>query len=174
MSHAPIHPPHHPIRLRRCGRVGVVLALLALLLAQALGLAHRVVHDTAHAGLPPTERATASDFRDFSGAVDIGALPWALHGSHGLADPEAHDCETADGLFDSHEEGSAECQLLDQLAHADVLLASVIAAPAVLPAAVRLSLPTGAAQGRHSAVYEARAPPGPVGRSRLNSAALSG
>jgi hypothetical protein len=174
MSHAPTHPPHHPTHLRRCGRVGVVLALLALLLGQALGLAHRVVHDTAHAGLPSTERPTASDVRDFSGAVDIGALPWSPHGSHGLADPGAHDCETAGGLFDSHEEGSAECRLLDQLAHADVLLASVVATPDVLPAAEQHSVPTGAALGRHSAVYEARAPPGPAGRSRPNPAALSG
>ena len=115
--------------------------LAALLLAaQALGLAHRVAHAP---GLPGPVVAHAMAFS--------AAGPHAH--SHGRADDHAH-------AHAHHEAGSPDCQLIDQLAHADALCGSTSLSPA---------LPRGGAIGAAAAVpvlphgsaaaYLARGPP---------------
>jgi hypothetical protein len=115
-------------------RVGVTLAVLALLLAQAVGLLHRAWHDTGHAG-----------------SVSQAALQ----------DP--HRVDPAEGPFRGHPEGGAECRLLDHLAHADALMGAGITAPAGLPSAVHHGERPRSAAGRHRTPYQARAPPGRAG-----------
>ena len=70
------------------------IALLALLLAQAIGLAHGIAHPQSRGGLPSASVAAA---------VATSGVTWA------------------GGL---HEDGSLQCRLLDQLSHADALPAS--------------------------------------------------
>lgn len=64
------------------------------------------------------------------------------------------------GWAQNHEAGGADCRLIDQLAHADVLCSGAASAPAVLPAveaAAPLPPPQWAAGA--PAAYLARAPP---------------
>ena len=71
------------------------IAVLALLLAQAIGLAHGIAHPHSRGGLPSVAVATT---------VATSAVTWA------------------DGL---HDDGSVQCRLLDQLSHADALTTTV-------------------------------------------------
>jgi hypothetical protein len=164
MLHALIRPPHHPTRLRRCGRVGVVLAVLALLLAQGLGLAHRVWHDPAHHAVAGAAQHGGHDDCEHGAAHEGG-----LEAGHDVAHRPGHDGLPAaagspafvhiNGLSPGHDEGSAECRLLDQLAHVDALLGSAPMASAdAAPAAPEGVAPCSAA-GRPRAAYQARAPP---------------
>lgn len=161
MTHSLIHRRCQPTRVGRCGRVGVVLALLALLVAQGAGLAHRVWHDPAHradAGTPHPEGHDVCQ-HDAGHAVGTPAFGPAL--GHAAAGGQAF--AFIEGLFHGHDEGSAECRLLDQLTHADALLGGAFtAALGVAPAAPDGVAPCPAA-GRTSPVYQARAPPGHLG-----------
>ena len=109
------------------------VAALALLLAQAIGLAHAVAHPQAAAA----------------------ALSTALH-----AEPDDDHAHASNPFDAHHDEGSPQCQLLDQLTHADGFAApsagaSTFAAPveafsAAAAAPVRAALASG---------YHARGPP---------------
>jgi hypothetical protein len=111
-------------------------ACAGLLLLQLLASAHGIVH--------PATQGVAS------------------HASESIRDDHHHEHDRGElaGLFDSqHDEGSAQCQLLDQLAHADALSAPIgdwtFAAPqaeiaAAVPAPQRASVGRG---------YHARGPP---------------
>jgi hypothetical protein len=128
---------HHPARRAVCRRAVLTLAMLALLLAQAVGLTHRVLHEPAQAGR-------------------FGVA------SQGAAQHIADDGARAHGAFSDHTEGGVECRLLDQLAHLDALIAVGALALAGPPPAVQLGVVTRSTAGRHSVVYQARAPPGRV------------
>lgn len=127
--------------------------VLALLVAQTLGLAHRVLHGAASATLdgPPAQ--------GMAGVAGFAA-PVHLH----AADEPCAEAHAADGApadpWHAHEAGSAECRLVDQLAQVD-LCGGVAAATAVVPPVVgwgrpglRLD-PPGVCPGD----YLARAPP---------------
>lgn len=110
-------------------------AAFALLAAQTLGLAHRVVHADA-------------------------AAPTHAHGHshHDHDDGHGASGEDAFALFTDHEDAS-DCRLYDQLSHADVLPAllvvvSVLPAPRLLLAGCK-----GGVVVRHAAPLEARGPP---------------
>jgi hypothetical protein len=121
----------------------------ALLLAQVLGLVHRVEHapgaaqwlqDAAHTA------AAVAEFHDGDARADVGT----------------HDQHSAQHTHDlaHHEAGDAECRLVDQLAHGDALCAAPAPAPA--PALSPVPVQAGAAQRLAQplrAAYQARAPP---------------
>lgn len=105
----------------------------ALLWLQGLGLWHQVVHGHAAQG----------------GAISA----WASgHDLHEHDDHEAH-------AFAGHDEGDPQCRLFDQLAHADIALAS----PAALPVlAVQRGPVSASPAGRlapQAAGFLARGPP---------------
>ncbi len=114
--------------------VGAALLALALVAAQALGLAHVVAHG------PPSSAGAG----DRPGAeLGIGA----------------HACAEESTLFGSHEEGGAECRLFDEATQADALKAA--AWPALPPrASTRLSASAPAVVAEAGAhAYLARGPP---------------
>jgi len=106
-----------------------------LVLWQWLGLVHRAAHaDAAPHGSP------------------------AFHAAVGEAGGQPAPHWTA-RLFDSHQQDSPDCQLLDQLAHAD-------GAPALFALALSLQtpgfvarFPAGLATAGCAAPFDARAPP---------------
>jgi hypothetical protein len=98
------------------------IAVLALLLAQALGLAHGIAH--------PNAQGLAFVAASHAGDAHVGA----------------HDGQ-------AHDEGSPQCRLIDQLTHADLLVAPP---PAALPGASPAPLPTFAA--RQAPALEAERP----------------
>jgi hypothetical protein len=106
--------------------------VLALLVAQTLGLLHAVVHSPVHAGVQQ---------------VELAGHDHPAHG-HGLIDT----------LFATHG-GGADCRLYDQLSHGDVAAAvPVVVLPLLLPATL-FAYFQGEAVARHAALFEARAPP---------------
>jgi len=110
-------------------------AVLALLLAQALGLAHRIAHaQPAQAGVLHTH-------------------------SHAHEHEPGHPILAA--AFDQHDEGSAECRLIDQAGHGDAAAAPTVA-PGDLVApdggAARPS-PTATFLTACTQPYSARGPP---------------
>lgn len=119
--------------LRLLDRRGVAFfAALALLCAQAMGLAHAVAHRHAQ-GL---------------------AVAGLLH-----AECEEH--EHGHGLFDAHhDEGSLQCLLLDQLSHADALAAPPAVAWAfAAPEAACAPAPAPVLHATCARGYHARGPP---------------
>ena len=96
----------HPRRLQP---LHAWLLAALLLAAQALGLAHRVAHAP---GLP---------------AAPAQATVFAVADVHAHADAEA-------SAHAQHEAGSADCRLIDQLAHADALCGDASLPPALLRA----------------------------------------
>lgn len=106
------------------------LAVLALLLAQAIGLAHGI----AHPGV-----------RNNSGT----AVAAALGGATNVFSP-AHG---------SHDDGSAQCRLLDQLSHADLLTPAVPPAVAAPPDRPFALMPCAPAQERIAPAARSRGPP---------------
>lgn len=116
------------LSVRRTHRRGVALfAALALLCAQAIGLAHAVAHPLAHA---------------------VAAV--VVDHNHG------HD----DGAFDAqHEEGSWQCQLLDQLSHADGVTPSLQGCVSAAPAAAFAVAPATPVHATCACGYHARGPP---------------
>jgi hypothetical protein len=152
----------HPTRRR----LALGLAALALLLAQAVGLAHRVAH--ADAAAPHHHAALHGDMH----AADHGVHP---HGegvgdcegegegehAHAHAHAAAPWSQALAAAFDAHhDEGSVECRLVDQLGHGD-------AAPCGSAGAVAFDTPAftaptwrGTLAARpHARPYCARAPP---------------
>ena len=118
--------------------LAAALALVGVMLfAQGLGLVHRVVH-----GSLPTA------------AVHVAAAGGAGEAQHATAHSGHRH-----GLFEEHREGGAECRLLDQLVHADALLATLVPAPIVPPAVAPASVTPATPAHRHTALYRARAPP---------------
>jgi hypothetical protein len=109
-------------------RGAAFFAALALLLAQAVGMAHAVAHPQAH-----QPAAAAQD----------------------------HDHEH--GAFDAHhEEGSPQCQLLDQSSHADGVAASSPALTFHAPAAALAAAPAAIVRATCACGYHARGPPLPL------------
>ena len=108
---------------RRCG--AALLAAWALLIAQAIGLAHAVAHPYAH------ERSVAQ----------------AVSHAHANA-------------FDAqHEQGSLQCQLLDQLLHADGLAAPPQSWTFPAPDAGFAAAPAELVRATCACGYHARGPP---------------
>jgi hypothetical protein len=139
----------------------VLLALLALLVAQGFGLAHRALHDPSHRAAVGTAHSDGHDDCQHDAAHAVGVPEF--HPAAGHAAAGGQDFALLEGLFQGHDEGSAECRLLDQLTHADALLGGAFtAALGVAPAAPDGVAPCPAA-GRTSPVYQARAPPGHLG-----------
>lgn len=80
----------------------------------------------------------------------------AHHVVHGQGSSAAHTPEWLDG----HEEGSAECRLVDQLGHADLALGTAASLPAVPVAEAAPAAQPAPAPGCTLALaYRARAPP---------------
>jgi hypothetical protein len=126
--------------------------VLALLAAQSLGLAHRLLH-----GAPADDAGTSRPATLAAGPVYVAlAAPLHRHADGERCDPrQAH----ADPWHD-HEAGSAECRLVDQLAHADLCSAAPVQPP-LAPAGERWAMPGAAAEppARGCAHYLARGPP---------------
>ena len=129
----------HPLPASRLTLAVLLTALL--LLSQGLGLLHRVEHLPSRgvASLTAPTAPTALTVADGSVATQ------ALHAGH--------------GVFATHEAGGAECRLLDQLTHADALLADALPLPAGLPGVAAAVHAPAEAGRRHEARYLARAPP---------------
>lgn len=132
--------------VRRCRRVqpgqAWLLALL-LLVAQGLGLAHRVAHAP--------------------GLVHAGAAVPAFAAGHGQGPDrcESHGHARASALAAAgHEADTPECRLIDQLAHADGLCtAAWAAAPAPQASGMHDTAPAAAPRAGSASAYLARAPP---------------
>jgi hypothetical protein len=130
-------PATHLLPASRRRRAAAWLVALALgwLLAQSVGLVHRTVHGGA------------------AGPAVAVALV------HGHAHADAPAAREAVPWFGSHEDGSAECRLVDQLSHADALpvVAWPMVAIAALPVPIRW-VPAALAR-RHIGAFQARGPP---------------
>jgi hypothetical protein len=106
------------------------IAVLALLLAQVIGLAHGIAHPHSRGGLPSAAVVTA--------VATASAATWA------------------DGL---HDDGSVQCRLFYQLSHGDALTADV-SLPSVPPSVQAPAAPLRAAPcARVAPAYLARGPP---------------
>jgi hypothetical protein len=118
-------------------RIAALTAALALLAAQAFGLAHRVAHGAEPAAAPA--HVSAPEVCDH-----------AHEPGQGLA-----------ALFDHHhDEGSVECRLIDQAGHADVLPTGALPVLALGTSAdAALPCPLSAARTTRPQPYQARAPP---------------
>lgn len=117
-------------RAARPHRLAAFLAAAALLLAQAVGFAHGVVHPVAKPGALPVASA---------------------HGEH--ADHGGH------GIGTDHDVGSLSCQALDQLSHTGGLAVPVIAWVHDAPAADGVIAPAAPVQARCARGWHARGPP---------------
>lgn len=105
------------------------LAVLALLLAQAIGLAHGIAHPSAR--------------------------------NNGTAVPAAFDggANIYSSVYGAHDDGSAQCRLLDQLSHADLLMPALLPAAAVPPDSPFALMPCAPAQERVAPLARSRGPP---------------
>jgi hypothetical protein len=111
----------------------VVLALV-LLLSQALGLLHGIVHGPS------------------------SATGHAVHVAHEMGEPDRDAERFFSRLFSGHED-DADCRLYDQSSHFDLMPdVPVLALPLVLQPFVFSVLP-GLAVARWHALFEARGPP---------------
>lgn len=129
----------------RLARLPLVLAMLALVLAQALGAWHRIRHGTG--GAAPAG-IVAQAVRD-AGHAHVNAHANAH--SAVLAHAHVHDAYT-------HEAGSETCRLLDAMGQAGI----PPAAPCDLPPApaTAVALPrTHAVVVADAAAFDARGPP---------------
>lgn len=136
----------------RCSPAFAVGLALVLMLASALGLAHRTLHLGAGGGHVLTiaggEGHPLADTAKRAGQAASAAAA-RVHTLHaGLA-----------ALFDDHEDGSALCLLFDQLQH-DGATPSValVVLPALPPAAV-MAFMQGEALRRWVLLFDARGPP---------------
>jgi ABC-type Zn2+ transport system substrate-binding protein/surface adhesin len=119
-------------------------AALALLFAQALGLAHAVAHAPAH------ETVQSKLARALQADCD----------EHAHAHEHEHAHEHDHNVFDAHhEEGSPNCLLFDQLAHADGLTDIGVATSFAAPDASFSDAPTPPRRERCGCGYHARGPP---------------
>lgn len=105
------------------------VATLALLLAQAIGLAHGIAHPLSRSGLPQQTAAAV---------VATDASNWA------------------DQL---HDAGSALCRVLDQVSHADALTPALSLPSLPPPALAAAAPPPVALCARVAPAYLARGPP---------------
>jgi hypothetical protein len=105
------------------------IAVLALLLAQAIGLAHGIAHPHSRGGLPSATVAAT---------VAASGVTWA------------------GGL---HDDGSVQCRLLDQLSHADALTSALSLPSVPTAAQTRVAPPRMAPCARVAPAYLARGPP---------------
>ena len=113
-----------------------------LVIAQTLGLAHRVLHGA-------TGLLSASHTSDVSHALHV---PLAES-----AEPARYAGPTS--LFDGHAPGSEPCRLLDQAAHADALVGSAALLPPSWPRVLPQARSRVAVAARATAAYQARGPP---------------
>ncbi|AEG94126.1 hypothetical protein [Ramlibacter tataouinensis] len=132
-----------PVSPLRC--TGVVALVLALLLAQSLGLVHRVLHAPA------------------LGAGPAAALAHAHAPDHEVADAHGEDAYAhAIGwlaeLMASHEE-SGDCRLFDQQSHGDVVLHLAVLGDSAPAAPAPLAKPALAVPATPAAPFHARGPP---------------
>lgn len=119
-------------------RLFVLLLVPALLLAQALGLAHGVLHARLAGG--PVLQAPQ--------AVQAQAAPAA----------SAQACDEAHDSHDGHD--APTCRLVDQLMHGDIAGSSpVLAVPVLQPPLALLQALAGLALARWAALFDARGPP---------------
>ncbi len=117
----------------RLARLPLVLAMLALVLAQALGSWHRIRHGTV-------------------GAAPNGVTSQAAYDTgHSHANAHAHDAY-------AHEAGSETCRLLDALGQAGVPPAAPCALPPV-PATAVAAPRTHAVVVAQATPFDARGPP---------------
>jgi hypothetical protein len=135
-----------PTRLHASRRRAAWLAVVVvLLLAQTLGLLHRVAHAPT-AGLGPHKFAAAQSRPVEPAAAVHASAEHAPSGGHGLA-----------ALFGGHDGGG--CASYDQAAHSDLL---VSAAPALGAIAVSVAVAAPQCAGQpaaQAAGYLARGPP---------------
>jgi hypothetical protein len=112
---------HSSLRLRRTLSGAL---LLALALAQTLGLMHRIVHAPL-----PAHVATLVDEQRLREAMPSTELP--ANGATAIAEPTGEDAaHWLQRLFAGHDK-DRDCRLYDQLSHADLLWGDV---PALEPA----------------------------------------
>ncbi|MCD0418877.1 hypothetical protein LOC51_16835 [Rubrivivax sp. JA1024] len=124
-------------------RLGLTFAVVfALLAAQWLGLAHTVLHGTAPA----------------PSAVQASGHPPSPHPAHDAAPAHEHRHGLA-ALFAGHDDGSADCRLYDQLAHAEPLPPALPALDTLPPAPPRLAAGRTHDAAAEAAPYAARGPP---------------
>lgn len=123
-------------RVRPLPRQSLVLLLIAaLVLWHSLGVMHRLAHaEPGHA----------------HGSIAATLPDAGVHesGGHGLG-----------RLFADHQQGSSDCRLLDQLAHADGAPAVAAAAASLDPPAFLARILSGQALARWAALFDARGPP---------------
>jgi hypothetical protein len=118
-------------------QVLAAVLVLAVLLAQSVGVLHGVVH------APGMHGHDSHAHRD-------------AHGHH--ADPASDAPSVFERLF-AHEDEGADCRNYDQLSHGDVLTGlAVVVLPLVLSPFV-LSVLSGLATARWHALFQARGPP---------------
>ena len=123
----------------------------ALLLAQALGLHHAVAHGTAALQVPV----------GWVHGPASGLLPSAVDKVHHQEAEETAPLAAPTGAFHAdHAAGDAQCRLVDQLGHAELLWLSLPTNPVVpadrpAPTAAARACPPDAAR----APYQARGPP---------------
>lgn len=116
----------------------VLLLVLALLWAQALGLAHRVVHGPQTASLPAVSQAATVLADDDGGS----------RAKHGFWTK----------LLAGHQ-GESDCRAFEQLCHADALPAMpLLALPVLVPLAPLVALASGGFV-RQVLPFQARGPP---------------
>ena len=154
-------------RARQLQPLHAWLLAALLLAAQALGLAHGVAHAPGLPGAAAAHAAavfSADLHAHGDGAARAHSEGTAGAHAEGAADAHAHGHGAIGAAAGSHHEaGSADCRLIDQLAHADAMCGSAGLPPELLRtaatgAAVDLpSLPAGSA-----AAYLARGPPASV------------
>lgn len=115
----------------------------ALLLAQTLGLMHRVVHDGAHeAGRDHHVQAISADHDH----------------NHGHGDEGVHSGGWLESLFSSHD-GGADCRLFDQASHGSAAPTLAQSSLPTLPPSIAVAIFQGEALARWAALFDARGPP---------------
>jgi hypothetical protein len=127
------------------------LLVLALLLAQWLGLVHRGVHGFAPAHGDGAHGAAAQARQH---AAPAG---FTLQAQDRHAQDEHADGRGWSGLF-PHDDGDTECRLFDAASH-DGAPPPVITLPLNIPAAAVLAMRAGEALARWAAMFQARGPP---------------
>lgn len=127
----PIHLQHRKhLRLALAG-----LLVLALLWTQSLGLWHRLVH------------------------YDLGHNTAKLGQVQAAAGDTARTSAPSSGKLFSNHQSDTDCQLFDQLSHADGVTALLAAALVVLVSPQFLRASHGLAVARWHALFQARGPP---------------
>ncbi|MBL8343000.1 MAG: hypothetical protein JNL30_16155 [Rubrivivax sp.] len=129
-----------------------------LVAAQALGLAHRMLHGAGPAGVHAA-LAHAHDEQCEPGEQARPDQPGQVPGQPGLHDPWSTDAAQAREPFSEHLPGSEQCRLLDHAAQADAL-AAALPMPALAPANTQGARPAlRPLMGGSAAGYHARGPP---------------